>query len=117
MFNKFIVFNIFCSQKPCLLTVICDDQCKTRKNIKTTKCNICLKTKNCFVKLIARYKGLTICKTLYLSNLMCQNIFVNFVFKNKFKQKMFNTIKLFDANFGFPISKSILHFKQKNKME
>ena len=116
MFRKFVVLNISCSKRPCQITILYGDASCIKKHTITSKyTNICVYTKACSIKIIARYNEQIYYKTVYLNSFWCQNVFVNFEFNSIFSQTIVNIITLTDANYGFPISKALLNFKQKLK--
>lgn len=114
MIYKYVILNIFCSKKPCDLTIMYNNgNCKRRCNITSHHSKICIHTKESSVKITASYEEQIYYKTIYLDDLRCQNIFVNFGFYTTFCQKAVNLIRLTDANYGFSVSNAVLNFKQK----
>ncbi len=113
MICKSVVLNILCFKTPCCLTIISDNGHIIKKTtLKYISSKICFCTNSKSIKLIARYNCKTICKTIYLSTSRCQNSFANLLFDtNPFNQSV-KIIILLDANYGFPISKAIINFKQ-----
>ena len=112
MFFKSIILNIFCSKIPCKLTILsCDNKIIKNFFINSYYTKLCIRTKDCAIKLLATNKNQTIYQKLYLNCKFCQKYCVNFAFFTILPQKLFNYIKLTDKIYGFPISKAILNFQ------
>ena len=79
--------------------------------INRNNVNICIYTKECYIKIVSSYNKQVNYKTIYLNNNKCQNICLSYVFNNIF-QIVSNRITLSDKKYGFPIKKAILKFKE-----
>ena len=111
MFAKKLCLDIYCSKFPCQLTILsCDGDLKN-VTIQSNISKFCFCTKSCAIRLLASHNGQTIHQTIYLTNLLCQKNFVNFVFDRTILQISNNIITLTDANYGFPIANALLNFK------
>ena len=114
MVFKSINLNIFCLKRPCNLTVISNDGTIVKKgkiNSFFSTINIC--TKGQSIKIIASYNGLSVCKTICLSDMKCQNYCVDFSFSARLWQGQICLITLKDKNYGFPILNATLKFIQR----
>ena len=111
--NKKIKLNIFSSILPYNLKII-SSNCEIIKNtlISTYNQKICISTKGCYVKLVAKISGQIVYKTIYLNNQKCQKYSVNFAFDSVISQKYVNFFTLFDKNYDFPIESAILNFSE-----
>ena len=113
MFCKLVKLNIFSSNTPYELTILAQNgQIIKQITIETNKSKICFHTKNCTIKLFARYNNETNYQTAHLSNRLCQSCNVSFAFQSILRPIRPNIIKLSDATYGFPIAKAILNFRQ-----
>lgn len=110
MFNKRVILNIFCSKIPCEIIILTANKKIIKKiTLNSSNSTICFCTKGSSIKILAKYNGQTIYKTLRLLN-RCQNISVNFVFNASFLQIFNYTFLLRDFNYGFPVLNAKLHF-------
>ena len=118
MFNKLVVLKILCFKKPCNITIL-DYFGKTLQKftIKSTSSKICVCTRSCLIKLIAKHNGLTYFKTIHLNNCKCQNVFLSFAFNTTFLQKTINVFMLNDANYGMPVNMALLNFRHLNLLQ
>ena len=115
MFSKSIIVNIFCKSKPCELTILAEDGHIIQKaTIGTTKMKFVICTNDCIIKVIATHNDLTYYKTIFLGNCKCQSIFVSFGFNTTISQKLHSVVVLSDANYGFPVARALLNFKQQS---
>ncbi len=108
---KSIILLINCYNYPCDLTISYNN-----KPIKCAKINsyyskICFRTKHNRVMLKAKHNNKIIYKTIYLTNLRCQKIYVTFDFKKNIFTKRIYLIKLIDKNYRLPVSNALLNFK------
>lgn len=112
MIYKKVELNISCSNTPFELTIMsCDGKVIKRKVLRTNCTSICVCTKECCIKLFAKYRNQIMCQKICLNNMSCQNIFVNFVFNNVFSKITNFTIILTDTVYGLPVKNALLHFK------
>ena len=114
MFKKIVFLDLHCSETPCNFTVLsCNGQ--IFKTIIISNCSkVCFCTDDYQIKLFATCNKQTIQQTLCLSNSLCQNYCISFVFEKIIPPKVVNLIELFDANYGFPVANATLDFKQRN---
>ncbi len=113
MISKAVFLDVICHKKPYYLTIMIDDCFMLKKaKINSFSSKFCICTKNERLTIIASYKTQAVYKTIYLNNKPCENICVNFLFNKTFSQRSNNIIKLLDVNYGFPVEKALLNFKQ-----
>lgn len=109
MHNK-IVLNLFCNKIPCeILIVTLEGNLIKQITVNSICSKICFCTNQCNVIIMASFKNETIQKTLCLNN-DYENI--ELLFNPSRYESSKNVIKLFDANYGFPVAKAQLIFRK-----
>ena len=113
MLTKTIILNIFCSKGPCELTILShNNKVITQTILQAGESKICIRTRSCMIKILAKYNGETILQTFCIRNRFCQKIFTSFVFSQILPPTKNILITLTDRVYGLPIGNAILRFKQ-----
>ena len=108
MFCKQVILKLFCSNAPCQVTILnCYNEIVKVCNVLCYS-EICICTRGCWIKVLARYQNQTICRIICLQCRLCQCVSAGFVFTTPSQV----LIKLADRNYGLPIANAILSFRQ-----
>lgn len=111
MSAKSVELNIYCNSTPCELLIVSREGNLIKQASIKNKCSkICFCTSEKAVIISAIYKNQNINQTLFLNSCQCQNYDMVFNFPNQSIAE--NIFYLIDANYGFPIKKAELLFRQ-----
>ena len=108
MFCKSVSLHLFCSNTPAQVTIMDElGNVISRTTVSLCHNKICLRTSARTLIIMARYQNQVLYQAIRLCCCYCQTAYARFIFNAPQQIR----VNLHDANYGFPISRAVLTFR------